>query len=1102
MSHQLQAGRGVPSLQAVNYQALSGLPILDSLSPLTSGLSAQSHQLVFNPQTNRLSAEPPAPPPTQNLSTSHHYENTSVGEAKSAGSRVTAESLGRNQLLEAARVWSNSAASFTSPTSLYNQFNAPLFPQSVEVSASHILASPSHLSVSSKSTQSQNVQQQHTYLQDPPPAHSSNVSHNSRLLPVTQRPHEHNLQTGASDLLYNNRPASVVSDSSGQVSRAHYTTHKAVVLGVGNSGLVQLQQDIHRQTPVQQHGGYQSLRGADIEDLSSGNIQSNIYGSYANLSSESQNFASNPSHHHQQHLASGDLSYEAVSPAPPLQHQRQHQQQESNISAHHNALSLHLGQFSDLSNLTPEHSQALADKFQIDSRVQTNHQQQLHHAEPLRSSSSIQRQQGSSTLSLKIPSQQQQQHQRIVTESNHYQGGVTVGNQSLGQILSAGRHTPASQHQTHAPSSGSLLSAPSAPSTIQAMADSTTKPKRVRSRKKKGETVPLPVVTPVASDTDNNKQPLTLSQMHEQQQLISQPPPSSNLNLNKKSNLVLSHMQQQQQHPLSQPSLSMTSPSPHISTLSMAPTNNPQQSNYARVQTPSVSQNYSNEHQQHAFQQSSLKPTNHNNGQAGFSKVQSTYKQSKKSPVKSKLNVTNLSRQQAQPTQAFPQLTTNLSQQRGSIQDGQGRVTGYNSEQQHQKQGNQIHSSSHLVSAEGSYGKLLDQNQVLIDGIGYDHLQQPDHLLDEEESSVQQQQFQMDFDNQPFMDQLASVPAPPSASGYGGEVILTQDETVRLQQSSSALVADTRPTYHGAPVDDIQPVAHYDHQQHSELKMEDVTFNIFPADDQQPPLQEQFQPAAEPEMTHTFVPHVVEDDELGHFTNPSLSEPVPMLPKGQQNQPRVLSSSEPSSAPANNSFQNSFLSYLQGHKQETLSSVSSSAVTKKPQLPKYIPEPPRPKPPPPPPTANKAAISKDSSQTSVGAENSANKRIGDLISTFSNSSLQKSGSEKEGYSVQRTSDLAVKITLPKSKSKSRFGPFAESTLLKDSMQKNRERKKKKGKFSEDLEEIHPIQRKRPPPREKTPPPARTSIGRKAKDKCIEMTKKNSKMLQLDCCICV
>ena len=47
----------------------------------------------------------------------------------------------------------------------------------------------------------------------------------------------------------------------------------------------------------------------------------------------------------------------------------------------------------------------------------------------------------------------------------------------------------------------------------------------------------------------------------------------------------------------------------------------------------------------------------------------------------------------------------------------------------------------------------------------------------------------------------------------------------------------------------------------------------------------------------------------------------------------------PKPIPGVSSFQNSFLSFLQGRKQETLSSVTASTVAKKPMLPKYIPLP-------------------------------------------------------------------------------------------------------------------------------------------------------------------
>ncbi|GFN93843.1 hypothetical protein PoB_002034900 [Plakobranchus ocellatus] len=1117
LSHQLQAGRGVPSLQAVNYQTLSGLPILDTLSPLTSGLSAQGHQLVFDPQTNRISAEPQHPTPAQQLASPHSYENAGGGHSKSSNSRNTSESLNRNQLLEAARMWSTSATNFTSPTSLYNQFNAALFPQSVEnpPASPSVSASSGQLSVSSVSKSSQNytLHQQSPCLHDPPPAHSSNMSGTSRLLPVVQRPPEHSLQLGASDTLYNSsRSTPSVTETVSQVTRPLFTTHKAVVLGVGNSGLAQLQQDLHRQTPGQQQhqqqNFYQAHRRGEIEDLSSGNTHNNIYGSYANLSTQSSNFISNAQHHHQ-HLSSGDLSYEAVSPAPPLQQQQQHQrqQQESNMAAHHPSLSFNLGQFPELSNLTAEQAHAFSDKFQenemrlqMDTRVQT-----AQNSNTL-ASTTLQRHQGSSGPSLKIPSQQQQ-HPKSSAEISGRPTGVTVTSQNV-RMQSAASYASVSQQQPAAVSS-SLLNTPSAPSPIQALADSTTKPKRSRARKKKGESTSLPVITSAnASDTN----PVVLSQMHPSPQSESIAPSSSrDSNQGKKSNLPPSNFQSQEH--LSQAGLNLTSPHQHISTLSMAHTSNSQQPSYARVQIPSASQSFSINDQQTFRNNTSFSkiPTNHNapgiRQQVEFEKTPPTYKHQQKPISKTKVNVPGPGGQQLQQAQAYSQHAGNLSQTRGSaLLDSQGRVLNYVAENQHKVDG-QINSTQG-VNATGPYSKLLGQDQILVSDSGNcNHLQQPDHLLEEENSRVQQH-YQMDFGSQPFIEQLAGVSATPSTSDYGGEVVLTNlvshEETARLQQqqqqSGSSLGIDTRPSY-----DDIRSLDHLSGQQINQLEMEEVQFNtMFSQNDQvtgHGSLQEELPPAPEPEMTLTFVPHVVEDDELGHFTNPELSEPVPMLPKQKQNQPRVLSLPSMSSC-GTDSFQNSFLSYLQGHKQETLSSVSSSAVTKKPQLPKYIPEPKRPKPPPPPAAANKLATSKDSSQSFFNADDSS-KRGRDLISTFSDTPSQKSESGKEGYSVQRTSDLAVKITLPKSKSKSRFGPFAESTLLKDSMRKNRERKRKRGRglgdddddvpaeLSDD--ETQPAQRKKPVPKQVAPTPTRASIGRKAKDKCIEMTKKHSKL---------
>lgn len=68
--------------------------------------------------------------------------------------------------------------------------------------------------------------------------------------------------------------------------------------------------------------------------------------------------------------------------------------------------------------------------------------------------------------------------------------------------------------------------------------------------------------------------------------------------------------------------------------------------------------------------------------------------------------------------------------------------------------------------------------------------------------------------------------------------------------------------------------------------------------------------------------------------------------------PSTSSSADEAADKNQSAFMDSFMSFLQGKKPETLASVSTSVPVKKPVLPKYIPEPPRPKPPPPPPVTH------------------------------------------------------------------------------------------------------------------------------------------------------
>ncbi|XP_061167072.1 uncharacterized protein LOC133175935 [Saccostrea echinata] len=96
-----------------------------------------------------------------------------------------------------------------------------------------------------------------------------------------------------------------------------------------------------------------------------------------------------------------------------------------------------------------------------------------------------------------------------------------------------------------------------------------------------------------------------------------------------------------------------------------------------------------------------------------------------------------------------------------------------------------------------------------------------------------------------------------------------------------------------------------------------------------------------------------QDDEFAHLQKPPSSSVVSKETKHSnslfQNHslnskpvPSLVQKPEIKKNP-NSGFLNSFLSFIQGKKPETLSSVNTSVV-KRPELPKYIPEPPRPKP--------------------------------------------------------------------------------------------------------------------------------------------------------------
>jgi len=123
-------------------------------------------------------------------------------------------------------------------------------------------------------------------------------------------------------------------------------------------------------------------------------------------------------------------------------------------------------------------------------------------------------------------------------------------------------------------------------------------------------------------------------------------------------------------------------------------------------------------------------------------------------------------------------------------------------------------------------------------------------------------------------------------------------------------------------------------------------------------------------------PRPIIDEEFGHLsTDPTLgteqaSAVGPACPDATDGS-AAGDATKQSTAEAKKvdpGFLDSFMHFVQGKKPETLASVSTSVVTKKPVLPKYIPEPPRPKPPPPPPvtvTATTSSSVKEPSSTAT-----------------------------------------------------------------------------------------------------------------------------------------
>jgi len=152
-------------------------------------------------------------------------------------------------------------------------------------------------------------------------------------------------------------------------------------------------------------------------------------------------------------------------------------------------------------------------------------------------------------------------------------------------------------------------------------------------------------------------------------------------------------------------------------------------------------------------------------------------------------------------------------------------------------------------------------------------------------------------------------------------------------------------------------------------------------------------------------PRPIIDEEFGHLsTDPTLgteqaSAVGPPCPGSSDAAAAddVAKQSVADTKKVDPGFLDSFMHFVQGKKPETLASVSTSTITKKPVLPKYIPEPPRPKPPPPPPVT--VTTSSSASSSSVKQPSSS--------SSLKQPSLSSSSMKQPQFTAPKTSVVAA-----------------------------------------------------------------------------------------------
>lgn len=173
-----------------------------------------------------------------------------------------------------------------------------------------------------------------------------------------------------------------------------------------------------------------------------------------------------------------------------------------------------------------------------------------------------------------------------------------------------------------------------------------------------------------------------------------------------------------------------------------------------------------------------------------------------------------------------------------------------------------------------------------------------------------------------------------------------------------------------------------------------------------------------------------QDDDLSHLAKPVIEKKDSRMTSinSAQSQPMSQNCPPPAApklvvknASGGTSFMDSYLSFLQGKKPETLSSMSSAIIHNKPQLPKYIPEPPRPKRSEPPPDRsafidrNSKHFDKTSKSSDVTFSDSDDTDDADATAVQKAISSLNNDNENVKISTNKMGRLTMKINLNKVK---------------------------------------------------------------------------------------